>query len=103
MNELYEKNSTARKRCARNIIQELINLTDRDTGNKKQEMLSPEYLHGTVEILRKIVYLNISDGSFNVLGPANNILDKRNGKSWENMTASYLPFSLPSLTISLNP
>jgi hypothetical protein len=42
-------------------------------------------LNDTVTILQKIVELNISDSNFTILGPANNILDSRNTKSWRNM------------------
>ncbi|XP_028410393.1 adhesion G protein-coupled receptor E1-like [Dendronephthya gigantea] len=86
VDELYKKNATARERSAQNIIQELSNLTGRYPGNEKEEMLRSEYLYGTVKIIQKIVNLNISDDCFNILGPANNILDDRNRKSWRNMT-----------------
>ncbi|XP_028400846.1 fibrillin-3-like [Dendronephthya gigantea] len=86
VDELYKKNATARERSAQNIIQELSNLTGRYPGNEKEEMLGSEYLYGTVKIIQKIVNLNISDDCFNILGPANNILDDRNRESWRNMT-----------------
>ncbi len=55
---------------------------ERENGIKQQG------LNDTVRILQKIVRLNISDSSIDILGPANNILDSRNAKSWKNMTVS---------------
>ncbi len=50
--------------------------------------IKPQNLNNTVRILRKIVELNITADSLNILGPTNNILDDRNTKSWRNMTVS---------------
>ncbi len=60
-----------------------MNKEERENGIEQQ------VLNDTVSLLRKIVRLNISDSSINILGPANNILDTRNTKSWKNMTVSY--------------
>jgi hypothetical protein len=71
---------------AQKIINRLSNLTDLDkmdeNGVKQQD------LNDTVLILQTIVDLNISDSNLNILGPANNILDSRNTKSWRNMKVS---------------
>jgi hypothetical protein len=53
-----------------------------ENGVKQQD------LNDTVIILQTIVDLNISDSNLNILGPANNILDSRNTKSWRNMKVS---------------
>ena len=50
--------------------------------------IKPQNLNDTVRILQKIVKLNITAGSLDILAPANNILDSRNEKSWRNMTVS---------------
>jgi hypothetical protein len=60
-----------------------MNEEERGNGMKQQD------LNDTVRILQKIINSNISKGSLNILGPANNILDSRNTKSWRNMTVSY--------------
>jgi hypothetical protein len=51
--------------------------------------IKPQNISQTVRILQKIVNLNITASSYNILGLANNILDSRNAKSWRNMTVSY--------------
>ena len=60
-------------------------------------------LADTVRILQKIVDLNISDSSLDILGPASNILDRRYTESWENTTVSHqkvlLSYSLSSNAI----
>ena len=60
-----------------------MNETERENGIK------PQSINNTVRILKRIVDLNISAGSLNILDPANNILDERNVKSWQNLTVSY--------------
>jgi hypothetical protein len=60
-----------------------MNEEERGNGMKQQD------LNDTVRILQKIIHSNISNGSLNILGPANNVLDSRNTKSWRNMTVSY--------------
>ena len=50
--------------------------------------IKPQNLNDTVRILQKIINLNITAGNLNILGPANNILDSKNEKSWRNMTVS---------------
>ena len=60
-----------------------MNDTERENGIK------PQIIYDTVRMLKKIVDLNITAGSLNILGPANNILDGRNEKSWQNLTVSY--------------
>ena len=65
-------------------------MTDLDKMNEEEREngIEQQVLKDTVTILQKIVYLNISDSSIDILGPANNILDSRNTKSWKNMTVS---------------
>jgi hypothetical protein len=60
-------------------------MNEEERGNEMKQ----QDLNDTVRILQKIINSNISKGSLNILGPANNILDSRNTKSWRNMTVSY--------------
>lgn len=55
---------------------------------RRQNGLKQQDLNDTVEILQKIVDFNISDSSFDILPPANNILDSRNTKAWRSITVS---------------
>lgn len=55
---------------------------------RRQNVLKQQDINDTVQILQKIVDLNISDSTLNILLPANNILDSRNTKAWRNMTVS---------------
>ncbi len=55
---------------------------------ERENGIEQQVLSDTVRILQKIVDFNISDSSIDILGPANNILDIRNTKSWKNMTVS---------------
>ena len=64
-----------------------MNDTERENGIK------PEIIYDTVRMLKKIVDLNITTGGLNILGPANNILDGRNKKSWQNLTVGYKKIS----------
>ena len=75
-----------RKQRAEKIINELSNVVDLDKmGKYERENGVPEQvISDTVKILHIIVNLNISD--VNILAPANKILDKRNRKSWNNLT-----------------
>lgn len=50
--------------------------------------MDKEILSETVEILQKIVNLNISDENLNILNPANNVLDLRYERAWRNMSVS---------------
>jgi hypothetical protein len=59
---------------------------------KRENGLSPLSISETVRLLNRIVDLNITAGSLNILGPANNILDDRNEMSWKNLTVSYNQF-----------
>jgi hypothetical protein len=59
---------------------------------KRENGLSPLSISETVRLLNRIVDLNITAGSLNILGPANNILDDRNEMSWKNVTVSYNQF-----------
>ena len=79
-----------RKEVAQKGINQLLNLTDLNKMDKEEREngIKQQVLNDTVRILQKIVDLNISDSSVNILGPANNILDSRNTKSWKNMTVS---------------
>jgi hypothetical protein len=56
---------------------------------KRESGLSPLNISETVRLLERIVDLNVTAGSLNILGPANNILDGRNEKSWQNLTVSF--------------
>ena len=80
--ELDRKNISTE--AVQNIITKLSNLTDLD-NEKQQKRIKQQDLIKTVEILQKIVDLNISDGNLDILAPASNILDSRNRKSWKNM------------------
>ena len=73
------------------IIDNLSLLTNLDKKNdtERENGIKPQSIYDTVRILKRIVDLNISAGSLNILGPANNILDERNVKSWQNLTVSY--------------
>ena len=73
-----------------NIITKLSNETDLNNMNEMQQ----QDLIETVEILQMIVDLNISDCSFDIMAPANNILDSRNKKSWKNMEVKNLDKTL---------
>ena len=55
-----------------------------------QNGLKQQDINDTVKILQKIVNLNISDSSLDILAPANNILDSRNKKTWRNMEVKKL-------------
>ena len=65
----------------------MTNLDLMDKG-RQQNGLKQQDLNDTVEILQKIVNLNTYDTSFNILPPANNILDSRNTKAWRSITVS---------------
>ena len=52
--------------------------------------MSEQNLTTVVGILQKIVNLNILDKNLDILGPANNILDPRNGFSWRTMNVSFV-------------
>ena len=67
-----------------------MNVTDvRRMDEKEQKKgINSKDLGGIVRILKTIVDLNIIAGNLNILGPANNILDGRNVKSWKNLTVS---------------
>ncbi|XP_028400849.1 adhesion G protein-coupled receptor E1-like [Dendronephthya gigantea] len=86
VDELYGMNLTARKKSAQIIIKELSNITNVNNENGVKVIMNPNFLSRTVAILQKVVGLNISDGSVNILGPASNILDEVNRKYWRNMT-----------------
>ena len=69
-------------------------LTDLDkmSDTEREDGIKPQNIIDTVRIIKKVVNLNISAGTVNnihVLDPANNILDDRNVKSWQNLTVSY--------------
>jgi hypothetical protein len=83
------KTGEARKQAAQNIINQLSNKTDlgKDVKQPKTE-IKQQVLNDTVSILQTIVNLNIPDSNLNILGPASNILDSRNTKSWTNMNVS---------------
>ena len=84
------KTGEARKQAAQNIINQLSNKTDlgKDVKQAKPE-IKQQVLNDTVSILQKIVNLNIPNSTdLNILGPASNILDSRNTKSWTNMNVS---------------
>ncbi len=70
----------AQERTVQKIIENLSDLTD--VG------INPRNLSRTVKMLKNIVKLNITASSYNILRPANNILDSRNKKSWQNFTVS---------------
>lgn len=55
------------------------------SGKIKENGLTQQDLNDTARILQKIVQLNISSHSLNILGPVNNILDSRNEMTWGNM------------------
>ena len=92
MDELDGKNISDqhRKEVAQKVIHELSNLTDLDKMNEEEREngVKQQILNDTVQILQKIVHLNISDSSVDILPPANNILDGRNKKSWRMMKVS---------------
>ena len=81
--ELDRKNISTE--AVQNIITKLSNLTDLDNEKQQEKRIKQQDLIKTVEILQKIVDLNISDGNLDILAPASNILDSRNRKSWKNM------------------
>ena len=91
VDELKSKNASQKEKEAKDIIQELLDETNLDKKNEavNENGIKPEALSGTVEILKKIVGLNISAGNLKILGPANNILDERNKKSWRILAVSY--------------
>ena len=74
-----------RKEVARKVINKLVNSKNLNTnkdGVKQQD------LNDTVQILQKIVKLNIYSDNIDILAPASNILDDRNTKSWGKMKVS---------------
>ena len=75
---------------AQKIINKLTNFTDfrRMDEKKRKKGINSKDLSGTVRILRTIVDLNVTATNLSILGPANNILDGRNIKSWQNLTVS---------------
>ncbi len=79
----------AREKAVQKIIEKLSDLTDVDKMDKGDSGINPRNLSRTVAILKNIVKLNIAASSYNILRPANNILDSRNKKSWQNLTVSY--------------
>ncbi|XP_028410418.1 adhesion G protein-coupled receptor E2-like isoform X2 [Dendronephthya gigantea] len=87
--ELNNKNRSTWKLAAEKIINDLFYLTDLDINHGKgngTEKKSAAILTDTVRILQKIVDLNISDSSLDLLGPASNILDRRYTETWETTT-----------------
>ncbi|XP_028401048.1 adhesion G protein-coupled receptor L2-like [Dendronephthya gigantea] len=86
--DLYSKNISdeVRRERAQEIIKELTEFTDLDKVAGGENGADKQILSDAVEILQKIVNLNISDGSLKVLDPANNILDERNSESWRNIS-----------------
>ncbi|CAB4014871.1 adhesion G -coupled receptor L2-like [Paramuricea clavata] len=53
---------------------------------QRENGIDPQNITIIARILQQIVHLNVSDNNLNILGPASNILDIRNTKSWRNMT-----------------
>jgi hypothetical protein len=92
VNDLYRKNVSdeVRKKVAKEVIDDLLNVTNLDKMDKEQREngIDPQNITIIARILQQIVHLNISDNNLNILGPASNILDIRNTKSWRNMTVS---------------
>ena len=86
------------------VINELTNLTDLNKKNEDEQKrgLEQQVLNDTVQILQKIVTLNISDSNIDILAPASNILDDRNTKSWRNMTVIMM-WKNPALCFSSDP
>ena len=86
VNMLESKNVSQkdREKEAKDIIKNLSDETNLDKKNEaeKENGIKPQALNDTVRILKKIVGLNISAGNLKILGPANNILDRRNRKAW---------------------
>ena len=78
----------AREKAVQKIIEKLSDLTDVDKMDKGDSGINPQNLSRTVAILKNIVKLNIAASSYNILRPANNILDSRNKKSWQKLTVS---------------
>ncbi|XP_028410387.1 CD97 antigen-like [Dendronephthya gigantea] len=87
--QLNNKNRSTWKQAAEKIINDLSYLTDPDINDIKgnvTENKSATILTDTVRILQKIVDLNISDSSLDLLRPASNILDRRYTETWETTT-----------------
>ncbi|CAB3980612.1 adhesion G- coupled receptor D1-like [Paramuricea clavata] len=84
-NELENKTGKDQQKAAQKIINQLSNKTDKDVKQSETEIKRQQVLNDTVSILQKIVNLNIPDSDLDILGPASNILDSRNTKSWTNM------------------
>ena len=72
----------AQEKAVQNIIGNLSDVTDVESG------INPRNLNRTVTMLKTIVQLNITASSYNILRPANNILDSKNNKSWQSFTVS---------------
>ena len=91
VDELKSKNASQKEKGAKDIIQKLLDETNLDKKNEavNENGIKPQALSGAVKILKKIVGLNISAGNLKILGPANNILDGRNKKSWRILAVSY--------------
>ena len=75
----------AQEKAVLNIIGNLSDVTDK---GKRESGINPRNLNRTVTILKNIVKLNITASSYNILRPANNILDSKNNKSWQSFTVS---------------
>ncbi|CAB4031467.1 RNA-directed DNA polymerase from mobile element jockey, partial [Paramuricea clavata] len=90
VDDLYRENVSDedRKKVAKEVIDDLLNLTNLDKMDKEQREngIDPQNITIIARILQQIVHLNISDDNLNILGPASNILDIRNTKSWRNLT-----------------
>ncbi|XP_028410340.1 adhesion G protein-coupled receptor E2-like isoform X3 [Dendronephthya gigantea] len=87
LNELHRENKSEeeRKKGAQEIINDLACLTNLDSVGVEPNGTNQQNLPQAVEILQRLVSLNISDKNFDLLRPANNILDPRNAISWSSM------------------
>ena len=83
MDKLYSDtiSGALRTKIAKRIIRELSNITYLEMTNAGKNGRE-NILVDTVTILQKIVNLNISDSSLNVLEPANNILHSMYANMW---------------------
>ena len=84
--ELNDANKTDEEklRSVKGIINQLSSVTNLDKD--QTENINPKILIDSVNLIQKIVNLNIPNGNYDILPPVSNLLDNRNAKSWTNLT-----------------
>ena len=86
VNEFNDANKTDEEKLqsVKEIINQLTNVTNLDKD--QTDDINPKILIDSVNLIQKIINLNISNGTYNILPPVSNLLDSRNTKSWKNLT-----------------